>query len=486
MKKVLAVFMSMLMFMQLGTMSQATTKNSNKLTESEWETLYSSLVDENTLPALNVGADETQVNLCWHADKSTAKAQVKVSKNADMSDAKIFEGETTPAENELQLVCRVTVTGLEEKTKYYYQWNIGGSWSDTKVYETKSFGRHKAMVVGDIQITETFRDGGDEQKTDGLRWNNLLAEAVEKNPDIAYLVSPGDNTSTGETAAEWQTLLMPETLRSLPMGLAIGNHDKKGMTYEYYTNMPNEYYGRNFRMLDRDFWFRYGDVLYMFYDSTSGNAPDHRAFTKEAIKLNPDAKWRIGVVHHGIYGAGDCIGDMETEILLKTIFAPIFESFDLDLVITGHTHSQGRSHFMNNNKIVEKAPSGGTFTDPKGVLYINANSNCGRPTDESYEADWLAYSFLKNDTPTYTTLDFNGDTMTLETFRGDNSELLDSVTIKHSEEFKDKSFGNVLKRVLYKVVEVIGWVYTKIDYLVRDIQNLKEDGGLFGKKKLKF
>ena len=111
---------------------------------------------------------------------------------------------------------------------------------------------------------------------------------------------------------------------------------------------------------------------------------------------------------------------------------------------------------MNNNKIVEKAPSGGTFTDPKGVLYINANSNCGRPTDESYEADWLAYSFLKNDTPTYTTLDFNGDTMTLETFRGDNSELLDSVTIKHSEEFKDKSFGNVLKRVLYKVVEVIG------------------------------
>ncbi|MEE0981282.1 MAG: fibronectin type III domain-containing protein, partial [Acutalibacteraceae bacterium] len=312
MKKVLAVFMSMLMFMQLGTMSQAT-ENSNKLTESEWETLYSSLVDENTLPALNVGADETQVNLCWHADKSTAKAQVKVSKNADMSDAKIFEGETTPAENDLQLVCRVTVTGLEEKTKYYYQWNIGGSWSDTKLYETKSFGRHKAMVVGDIQITESFYDGGTEQKSDGLRWNNLLAEAVEENPDIAYLVSPGDNTSTGETAAEWQTLLMPETLRSLPMGLAIGNHDKKGMTYEYYTNMPNEYYGRNFRMLDRDFWFRYGDVLYMFYDSTSGNAPDDRAFTKVAIKLNPDAKWRIGVVHHGIYGAGDCIGDMETE-----------------------------------------------------------------------------------------------------------------------------------------------------------------------------
>ncbi len=482
MKKVLAVFMSVLMLMQLGAMSQASDL-SGKLDKNEWEAYYNSLIDDNTLPMLNVGADETQVSLCWHADKAAAKAQVKLSKSADMSDAVLFEGETTPAENDLQLVCRVTVTGLTENTTYYYQWNTGKGWSEAKKYETKSFGSHKAMVVGDIQITESFYDGGQEQKDDGQRWNNLLVEALEKNPDIGYLVSPGDNTSTGETAAEWQTLLMPETLRSLPVALAIGNHDKKGMTYNYYTNMPNEYYGNNFKGLDRDFWFRYGDVLYMFFDSTSGNAPDHRAMAKEAVKLNPDAKWRIGVVHHGIYGAGDSIGDMETEILLKTIFAPIFESFDLDLVITGHTHSQGRSHFMNNTKVVEEAPSGGTFTNPKGVVYLNSNSICGRPSNESYEAEHLAYSFLENDVPTYSTLEFNGDTMTLETYRGDNSELLDTITIIHDEEYKDKSFGNVIKRILYKVVEVIGWIYTKIDYLVRDIQAMKEDGGLFGKKK---
>lgn len=485
MKKVLAVFMSVLMFMQIGITTSAS-QGADKMTESEWEAYYSSLIGDNTLPTLNVGADETQVSLCWHADKASAKAQVKVSKNADMSDAEIFEGETTPAENDLQLVCRVTVTGLEENATYYYQWNKGGSWSDTEKYETKSFGKHKAMVVGDIQITEDFRDGGKEQKEDGYRWNNLLAEAIEENPDIAYLVSPGDNISTGSTAAEWQTFLMPETLRSLPIALAIGNHDKKGMMYNYYTDMPNEYVGKNFKGLDRDFWFRYGDVLYMVFDSTSGNAPDHRAMTKEAIRLNPDAKWRVGVVHHGIYGAGDCIGDMETEIVLKTIFAPIFESFDFDLVITGHTHSQGRSHFMNNNKVVREAPSGGTFTNPKGVVYLNSNSNCGRPTNESYEADWLAYSFLENDVPTYSTLSFDGDTMTLETRRGDNSELLDSITIKRTEEYKDKSFGNMVKRFFYKIIEVIGWVYTKIDYLVRDIQAMKEEGGLMGKKKLKF
>lgn len=480
MKRVIAVFMSVLMIMQLGVNSTAAF-DAPKLSESEWEAVYNAYHSENTLPTLNVGADETQVSLCWHADKSKAAAEVEVSKNPDMTDAVLFRGKTTPAETGVQLVCRVTVTGLEENTTYYYRWNTGNGWSSTEKYETKSFGRHKALVVGDVQISEDWNEEV-SQMYDGYNWNNILAEALDKNPDISYFVTPGDNTSTGESAAEWQTVLMPEAMRSLPVAMAIGNHDKKGMMYDYYTNMPNEYYGKFFERLDRDFWFRYGDVLYLFYNSTSGNAPDHRAFTKEAIRLNPDAKWRIGVVHHGIYGAGDSIGDMETEILLKTIFAPIFESFDLDLVITGHTHSQGRSHFMRDTRVVQTAESGGTFTNPDGVVYLNSNSVCGRPTNESYEAKHLAYSFLENDVITYSTLEFDGNKMTLETRRGDNSELLDTITIIRDEEYKDKSFGNVLKRLLYKVVEVIGWIYVKIDYLVKDIQDFKADGGFSQKK----
>ena len=141
---------------------------------------------------------------------------------------------------------------------------------------------------------------------------------------------------------------------------------------------------------------------------------------------------------------------------------------------------------MNNNKVKQEAPSGETFVNPEGVLYLNSNSNCGRPTNESYEAEHLAYSFLENDVTTYTTLEFNGDTMVLETRRGDNSELLDTVTIKRTEEYNEKSFGNILKRLLYKIVEALGWIYTKIDYLVRDIQALKEEGGLMAKKKQTF
>ena len=440
--------------------------NAPNLTREEWDSLYASMISSNTLPTLNVGADETQVSLCWHTEKSNAVAEVRLADNEQMNNFKTFTGNKTPAETDAQVVCRVVITGLEEKSTYYYQWHTGEGWSKAYKYETKSFGDHKVMVVGDIQINEIYDGNNEEQMNIGYFWNNYLSEVLLKNPDISYLVTPGDNTSTGSTVEEWQTLLMPESLRSLPVAMAIGNHDKKGMTYNYFTNMPNEDYGRFFSGLDRDFWFRYGDVLYLFFDSTSGNAPDHMRFAKKAVEQNKDAKWRIGVVHHGIYGAGDAIGDKETEILLKNIFAPIFEVYDLDLVITGHTHSQGRSHFMESGKIKTEAPSGGTFVNPEGIVYLN--SNCVRNVyDDNFDAEHLAYKLVEDEVTTYTTLEFKGDKLILETRRGDNSELLDSIIIEKSVEHNDKSVQKIFKMLLYKPIELLGFVYTMVDNLVR-------------------
>lgn len=467
MKKIIALVLCLTLFFQFGIQAFAEF-NAPALTQEEWDVLYSENIEKNDLPTLNVGADETQVSLCWHSDADKAVAEVRLSENENMENSVTFKGITTAAEKPEQVVCRVTITGLEENTTYYYQWHTGYNWSKAYKYETKSFSAHKAIIVGDIQVTEDYSTSEITQSDVGYYWNNFLAEALEKNPDVSYLVTPGDNTQTGQTDKEWQTLLMPEAIRSLPMALAIGNHDKKGMTYNYYTNMPNEYYGRYFSGLDRDFWFRYGDVLYLVFDSTSGNAPDHMAFAQEAVELNKDAKWRIGVVHHGIYGAGDCIGDIETEVLLSTIFTPILETYDVDLVITGHTHSQGRSHFMEDKKIVAKAESGKTYKNPEGIIYINSNSVC-ETSILDYEADYLAYSFMENDVTTYSILEFNGNTMSLKTFRGDNSALLDSITIEKTTEHDDDTFEKKIDRLVYKIVELLGFIYTMIDNLIRKI-----------------
>ncbi len=435
------------------------------LTQDEWNELYTSMRDDNRLPTLCVGADETQLNLCWHAAKDAATPKVRLAKSADMENAVEFNGETTPAENEEQLVCRVTVTGIEENTSYYYQWHTETGWSEAQKYESKGFDSYKMMVIGDIQIGGQTTDNPEEQSRIGYVWQSVLNEALTKNPDISFLLSPGDNTSTGKAADEWQTLLMPPYTRSLPMALAIGNHDKKGMTYEYYTNMPNEFFGQYFEGLDRDFWFRYGDALYLVFDATSGSAADHRAMAAEAVEANPDAKWRIGVMHQALFAPGIAMLEPETGLLLNAVFQPIFTMYDLDIVFTGHTHMQGRSNFICNSAVVGMAESGKTYTDPNGIIYLNSNACCDQGSI-GYLKPYTAYSFENADVPTYTTVEFTASTMSVKTFRGDNSELLDSINIEKTKGFNDSKLLLFFRTALYKIVELLGLAYMKIDAVI--------------------
>ncbi len=460
MKKIIAAMLAVLMLMQVCTVSFAF--ESEKLTRAEWDAVYAANKDGNNLPALNVGSDETQVNLCWHADKTTAQPKVRLAKSADMVNAVEFSGKVTEAETETQVVCRVTITGLEENTQYYYQYYTDNGWSKAYEYATKSFGNHKALVIGDIQIGGQSQDDPEKQSDDGFLRNSVLTEALSENPDISYLVSAGDNTSTGKTSSEWQTFLMPENLRSLPTALAIGNHDKKGFAYNYFNNNPNEYYGKYFEGLDRDFWFRHGDVLYLVFDATSPCAADHMAMAKEAVAKNPDAKWRIGIMHQALFGPGYSSLDPETMILLNAVFTPIFDTYDVDLVLTGHSHLQGRSHFMYESMVIAKAESGKIYSNPMGTVYLNSNAICdqGEFIDET---SYIAYAFEKNDIPTYTTLEFSDNTMKIETRRGDNSELLDSLTINKDAEHRDNLPHKILHRIAYKFVEFVGIVYQKID-----------------------
>jgi len=464
MKKFLAVILAVILTFSVFVISPSA-YSTQKLTQEEWDTLYDSLKDGNTLPMLCVGADETKLGLVWHAPKDTAKAEVRLAKSADMADYVLFEGFTEPADNEKQVICRVDISGIEENTTYFYQWYTGTEWSESYEYRSHSADSYKMMVIGDIQIGGQT-DSAEKQSEDGYTWQSVLSEAMSKNPDISFLLSPGDNTSTGQGDSEWQTLLMPSLTRNLPMALAIGNHDKKGMKYDYFTHMPNEYYGEYFTGLDRDFYFRYGDVLYLVFDATSASAADHMVMAKKAVEENKDAKWRIAVMHQALFGPGYGNIDPETGILLNAVFTPIFDSYDIDLVLTGHSHLQGRSHFMYESSVVGKAESGKAYVNPRGTIYLNSNAVCDHDSF-TLPLPHVAYEFKENDVTTYTTIEFYEDTMKIKTFRGDNSELLDEISIiKNDDEKKEDNFLNVLHRFFYKFVEFCGRIYQEIDKIV--------------------
>ena len=464
--RIFAIAVALLMTVQIPLTSFAFDNCS--LTENQWKERYDSLRDENTLPLLCVGSDETELNLTWHAKKEKAVPKVRVAKNPAMDNAITFEGETVPSENDSQLVCRATVMGIKPNTAYWYQWYSENGWSKAYKYESKGTETFKMMVVGDIQIGGQSDDNPDEQARVGYVWQSLLDEALTENPDISFLLSPGDNTSTGAHADEWQTLMMPEYLRSLPVALAIGNHDKKGMTYNYYTNMPNEYFGKYFEGLDRDFWFTYGNVLFMVFDATSADAYDHEAMAQEAVEANPDCKWRIAVMHQALYGAGPSVLEPETMILLNGMLQPIFTMYDVDYVFTGHSHAQARSHFIKSGVVIGKAESGKTYTNPEGIIYQNCNACCDQWGTQGNP--FCAFTLEDEGYPTYTTVEFSDDKMDVKTFRGDNSELLDSITIVKTRGFHDSRIVKLVREALYSVVKVLGLVYMRGDAITVKIR----------------
>ena len=60
--------------------------------------------------------------------------------------------------------------------------------------------------------------------------------------------------------------------------------------------------------------------------------------------------------------------------------------------------------------------------------------------------------------------------MKIETRRGDNSELLDSLTIEKTETQKDDMILKRFQRFLYKVVELLGLVYMRVDAIIVKIR----------------
>ena len=85
MKKLLALILCLTLVFLSGITANA---QYDKLTRDEWDMYYASQHNNNNFPTLNVGSDETMFSLCWHSPAEKANAEVRVSKNEDMSNYK--------------------------------------------------------------------------------------------------------------------------------------------------------------------------------------------------------------------------------------------------------------------------------------------------------------------------------------------------------------------------------------------------------------
>lgn len=406
------------------------------MTADDWNSYY---YDEtgDALKGLIMqpGSDESSRSFSWYADKDAAACEVKISDNEDMRGAKTFTG-ALDGTYQGDKRARVTVTGLEAETEYFYTCISDGYESDVYSFTTEGDG-FSAMFVTDIHISgET--DSLEDVKKDALTFGNIVSQAKEVSKangrEITTVLSAGDQASSG-FRSEYIGLTASEAIKSVDFATSIGNHDRKGVDYKFFKSVPNEYNGLVNSYQGGDYWFTKGDVLFMVMDSNNGSGVDHHSFMQKAIAKNPDAKWRVCMMHHDLWGQTLPHREQENEFL-RLLWTPLFDEFNVDLVLLGHSHCYSVSNIMYNKESVTDLRDGYEITNAKGTVYMVSGSlTRPRSGDYTYGSN-IGIGIDDSEKIVYNIIDFNGNDITVTTYDAADASVYASFRLVKNEENK--------------------------------------------------
>lgn len=452
-----------------GSESEEHTVNSNVYADSEewqaWKDNWDTVKNKYCQVALTPGKNETELNFAWYSLTEETPKVILMDSTGNV--IKTFEGTQTKEKTETVtdgsstvtlIPCKVTATGLNENTSYKYKYVVNGQESETYDYNTYSKDSFSVMYVGDPQIGASVGQDNESKEyhamNDAYNWNKTLESAVSAHKNLSFILSAGDqinqtkvNDDAGryEQQIEYSGFLSSPVLRSIPLATTIGNHDSKSFNYSNHFNNPNEAVGAtSATAAGNDYYFRYGNALFISIDTNNYNCADHENLIKYAVEHNTDAKWRILMFHQDIYGSGYDHSDTDG-MILRTQLTPIIDKYDFDAVLQGHDHTYSRTkqissdgkthesytnaptpdmgvfeHYLDENNcynILDNSTDSSKVIDPEGTVYFEANSATGSKFYQliGTQQDYIARR-SQSWRPTYSVIDITETTLTVTTY----------------------------------------------------------------------
>ena len=450
-----------------------------------WQEKWKTIRNNYEQIALTPGENATKMNFAWYCvTEEIPKIKLMDSQGRVIQEVQgqqnLANKETiTENDNVITLIPnKVTVSGLAENTSYQYQYYLDGAWSDTYTFETKSTENFSVMYVGDPQIGASVGQDDNSKEyhamNDAYNWNHTLSSALSAHSNVSFILSAGDQinqTSVSKDAdkleqqIEYAGFLSSPLLRSMPVATTIGNHDSKSVNYSNHFNNPNTATSvattEGKTDAGTDYYFTYGNTLFVSIDTNNYNCATHENVIKEAVEANPDATWRVLMFHQDIYGSGYDHSDSDG-IVLRTQLTPIIDKYDFDAVLQGHDHTYSRTYQLSSDgqthSSYQSAPKTNTddfsaylgdnacyniltnienknnVVNPEGTVYFEANSATG---SKYYQLIGTQQNYIaarsQSWRPTYSVIDFTETTLTVKTYdAATNTELVADGNIKTS------------------------------------------------------
>lgn len=492
-----------------------------------WQEKWKTIRNNYEQIALTPGENATKMNFAWYCvTEEIPKIKLMDSQGRVIQEVQgqqnLANKETiTENDNVITLIPnKVTVSGLAENTSYQYQYYLDGAWSDTYTFETKSTENFSVMYVGDPQIGASVGQDDNSKEyhamNDAYNWNHTLSSALSAHSNVSFILSAGDQinqTSVSKDAdkleqqIEYAGFLSSPLLRSMPVATTIGNHDSKSVNYSNHFNNPNTATSvattEGKTDAGTDYYFTYGNTLFVSIDTNNYNCATHENVIKEAVEANPDATWRVLMFHQDIYGSGYDHSDSDG-IVLRTQLTPIIDKYDFDAVLQGHDHTYSRTYQLSSDgqthSSYQSAPKTNTddfsaylgdnacyniltnienknnVVNPEGTVYFEANSATG---SKYYQLIGTQQNYIaarsQSWRPTYSVIDFTETTLTVKIYdAATNTELVADGNIKTSYTIVKSVEKEDLKKEIESAEVKLGEVKAAGTYTEESVQKLSD------------
>lgn len=376
--------------------------------------------------------NSTSRTIMWQSDSSEPDAIIEYRKegtdntqNINATDKAFTDDDSTTYIHE------ATVTGLTPNTKYEYRVGYGNDRrSDWYRLETAGANVYDVLIYPDSQSGDYFQ------------WEEIVKNSALRNPRTALYISMGDLVDNGEHAYQWRTWLnsIKPLSANVPLATTLGNHEmytldwkmREPYAYLNYFAVPpngNEIFNRRYYSYD------FGDVHYvvldtMLYESNhEDNHDTHHPdlydvqvqWLRQDLAANTK-KWTVVLMHRDPFqyafdrpGASRDVGFNEEGVL----FMPIFDEFNVDLVLSAHLHSyRNRGHVRHFER------------DSSGPLYILTGiaGDARRPKWKEHPLD--VYVAPDRDKNNYMTMTVTPNKLIVKAFLPDGTQLDESVIEK--------------------------------------------------------
>jgi hypothetical protein len=235
-----------------------------------------------------------------------------------------------------------SLSGLSANTTYQYDLRLGSVDPTPGVID--QFHTAPADGTGTIRFV-AFGDSGNGSTAQGQIASRLDAETFD------FAIHTGDVAYGEGTYAQFESFFFPyyrDWLRHAAFFPSIGNHDDRTSSATPYRSLfalPRDGASPAFpNNAERFYSFDYGPVHFIALDTeaafqNTARRQEQVAWLTEDLQASQDRPWRVVFFHRSPYSSG---GEHGSELPVRQAFGPIFEQYNVQLVITGHEHDYER------------------------------------------------------------------------------------------------------------------------------------------------